>query len=298
MIGTPEGWFRQARADWVHLRGPKGRPIGEFRYRENYGPLRPAKQIVAAKLASVQIPGLEIVGQHAPERLTTAEGEHAALVRIDATLLNRPARRVMGIVFGDRFTTLLDGMSIHPTLFDEFEEVARDLTLGTRLELGTRRRRFVYQIPAGWQSIANVFVTTWLPPDYPLNNSRIIVTPATALAQEATSIIGQLINEQRRRGSEIAHVGDPTVVSSDFGLKGQRWHIETHPWQQAPRVHEIAIYADQQYSYALRMELVESAASAGSLEVFNQLCASVEPLLDPVEKNATAQNELFSIWAE
>src|SRR5262245_48974282 len=109
--------MRQVRGDHVHLRAPHGRPIGELRYREWYGPLRSARQITEERLA-IAVPTWELGNVAAPERLTTHEGEHAALVRIDGRLAGRPALRLLGIVFGDYHVALIDAMSVHGEYFD------------------------------------------------------------------------------------------------------------------------------------------------------------------------------------
>ncbi len=299
MIQTPPGWLRQVRADQVQLRPPRERRVGEFRYRERYGPLRSARQVVAAKL-SMPTPGIETLAVGDPEKLVTVEGEYAALVKLEAAVRSRPALRIMGIVFADTFTTLLDGISANPDYFDEFETIARDLVRRTVLLLGVRRRLFLYQPPPGWQALPQVLVTNWYPPDFPANHARLIVFPAAPRLEAPAGILDALVAADRKRGIPIASVTGPRHVESRHGLTGLSWHVETHPPEHGRLTRLLAVFEDRRYIYPLRLDVADSThpgpVEAG-IATFEAVCDSVEPLPDPAQAIATSRREPFEFWA-
>jgi hypothetical protein len=294
VIPTPAGWQKVVRGDQVRLQPPPERPLGEIRYRERFGPLRTARQVVAAKLASA--PGFVPRAITPPQRLVTHEGEYAAFIAIDGAVAEQPARRYMGIVFGDNFTTLLDAISLSPPHFDELEVVARDLTQRTTLILGVRRRRFVYQPPPGWQALTNVFVTNWYPPDFPGNLASIIAFPANPLKQTPQQILDALVVEERAKGVEIDEVSGPEALSSRHALPGLAWRIVARPPRQGVMSRELVVLQDSRYLYPLRLDLIEARAGGNARAEFRQVVDSVEPIPDPEGDGRAAVRESVDFW--
>ncbi len=287
--------MRLVRGDHVHLRPPRERPIGELRYREWFGPLRTARQITAERLA-IPLPTFELGSVSAPDRLTTVEGEHAALIKIEGRFAQRPARRVIGIAFGDYTTALLDGMSIVPEHFAEFEATMRDLTRRTTLVLGTRRRRFVYQRPYGWHAIANVLITHYLPLDYPLNNSRITVYPALPLEFKGLHLFDVVLAEERGRGAAIIERAPAAAITTTTGLEGGRMRIVSQVPDGVPVANVLVVFEDKRYTYPLRLQVTADDAEQPSDEAFTRLWQSVEAIGAPVGvEEEVAQN--FDFWA-
>lgn len=286
------------RADHVHLYPPADDPIGEFRYRERYGPLRTMRQLVSKRLAPPQHPGLQALSVGDNEPLITVEGEYACLVRISATMNRRPARRVITAVFTSAFTTLLDGISVMPDRFDEFEALARELTRHTRLLLGIRRRRFVYAPPSGWHAIANVLTTNWYPPDYPGNHARLIAFPASPRNKPPERILAMHMEAERQAGVVIDAVTGPETATSRHGLTGVRWYIDTRSPAFERMLQVLAVFEDNRYTYPLRLDLANTASAAHAEDarvgVFDRVCDSVEPIPG---SRADAVGDAFDFWA-
>lgn len=296
MIPTPPGWIRLVRGEQVHLRAPRERPIGELWYRERYGPLRTARQITAERLA-VPMPTFELEGVSEPERMTTHEGEHAAFVQITGRLSKHPTRRLLGIVFGDHATSLLDGMTIAPQHFDEFEATFRDLVHHITLILGRRRRRFVYKRPAGWLALANVLITHYMPPDFPQNNARITVYPALPREQKGRHLVDIVMAEERSRGAKIVDAGTQEETASDHGLAGTHRRIISQPSSGPALAHRVVVFEDKHYTYPLRVHVPADEEAGDNEAQFDALCASVEPFQSaaPVEEVAA---DPFDFWAQ
>ncbi len=271
MIPTPFGWWRLVRGDIVHLRPPRERPVGEIRYREHSGPLKTARQITAERLA-IPLPTFEATKVWEPERVTTVEGEHGAIVRIDGRLGGAPMRRVLGMVFGDHFTAMSDGLSIVEAHFDELEATARDLTQRTMLVLGVRRRRFLYRRPPGWQAVANLFVTKYLAPTFPRDRAMITVYPASPRGETPHQMVKSILEEHEGRGLSTVLIGDAEQTALPNGMTGWRWQIST-----GPSIVHVAIFEDAKYVYPIRLDDVAGALPE-NLAAFEALCATIESL--------------------
>ena len=282
------------------------RPLGELRYREVYGPLRPIRRIVEERLTVAPLPMSTVVKLHPPERVTTIEGECAAIVRLDLlcsdalvqpaaaaprNVPERPAVRMFGVTFADHFTTLIDGLCLERDHFEEFVSAIRGLTRNTSLVLGARRRRFVYHRPPGWQALATPFTTRYIPPDYPRNLAMITVHPAMP-AGPSHWFLESVVSELRERGAAIMQVSEPDSFSV-AGLTGHRWRIVSQTAGQT-RITVPVVLQDKQYVYRLRFDHGEN--NTASQPLFDALCASIERIPEPF--TARPVGSTFDLWIE
>src|SRR5688572_16897301 len=130
MITQPAGWTLVVAADHLTLVPPEGAAAGAIRYVERVRPLRRLGDIVRQRLANYR--GLVATEIGAPERLLTGEGEHAALVEVVGTVGGKPAKVTLGVVFVDDFYARIDGLALHPSLFDAMRAQVRELVVTDR----------------------------------------------------------------------------------------------------------------------------------------------------------------------
>jgi hypothetical protein len=288
VIPLLNGWDRVVRADAVILRA-QPRPVGQLNYRELYGPLRPMREIVEDRLAKQPMPMSSIVKIHDPFRFQTFEGEHCATVRIEyeasealvqrrsvadpAALPKRPMLRMMGVTFADYFTTLLDGVSLMPEHFDEFGRVVTYLTESTVLMLGTRRRRYFYKRPPGWQALATPFTSRYIPPDYPNNLAMITMYAALPGAGISHWFLETIVSDMRGRGAAVKTISEPETVSY-AGLEGNRWVIESE--RDNARRHIAVVLRDKDYIYRARLD--HGPSNQEGRRAFDAMLASLEPI--------------------
>lgn len=291
MIPTPAGWLRSERRELVLLRSPAEHPVGEIRCHESYGPPRSARSIVAEQLAA-QLPAplsaFTAVTVGAPVRITTDEGEHAAVIRVAGRLGGVPMVRDIGIVFGDFVTVVLDGFAIQPPYFDELDHTVRACVRGTRLMMGVRRRRYVYAMPPGWQGFARGMMTSFIPETYPRNAEHIAVFPAVPRGASWQHLVNSTLDEQIGR-FETIEIVDELPARSHHGLVGRHWRIRSRNADGTTRVHHVVLFEDHQYAYPLRFDEDPRARAS---DAFDALCASVEPLGAQPAKVATRRDRL------
>lgn len=282
MIPTPPGWMRLVRREYVHLRSPRTRPVGEIIVRERHGPPVSARALVDELLARGPFEATKIV---APQRLTTAEGEHAAVVRLDGRIGQIAIRRALGVVYGEHLTAVADAMSAQPAHFDELEVVLRDGLYQAHLGLGVRERRFVYARPAGWQGVAHALVAHFIPPDHPRNPAHVVVHPARPRGAPASALLAAMFEDQLGAIDEL-EILDEDTVEARGGLRGRRWTLRSGAGGRA-RQHRAVVFEDAHYAYPLHCDRGAPDADA----VFDAVCASVEPLraaAPPRRRSATA----------
>ena len=304
MIALLRGWSRAVRGDVVVMQA-QHKPLGELRYREVYGPLRPIRAIVDERLAVAPLPTSRVEAISPPLRLSTNEGEYAGLVRVDLTCdeaivstgVNqppgrRPACRMFGVTFGDNFTTLIDGLSLEPQHFAEFEKVVRNLTIGSVLLLGHRRRRFFYRRPPGWQALATPYTTRYIPPGYP-NDAAMITVMAALPAGGSHWFLESVLNELRERNAVVGQVSVPERFVMG-PLDVHRWRLTSQLGGET-RAHEAVLLQD--YNYVYRVRLDRAPDNLAGLVAFETLCGSIEPLPSGVVTPNTAELSPFAHWS-
>lgn len=303
MIPIPLGWVRTWQTDHFFFKSPN-RPVGTLRYREPWGPLTTMRRYLDERIPRLPVGAPEIEKTHPIERITTEEGEHAAIARVDLRCaldrnfaVKRPAVAMFGVVFGDNFMTSLDGLGFSPDHFDELHNTVRDLTRRTVLMLGNPRgRRYVYQSPEGWQTIHNFWGTRFIPPEYPNVGAMITVHPAVPKTR-ASAFIYSVAEERIKLGAAINDTA-PFETMHVPNLSGGRWQsVSRHEGKK--RVHVVVELTDGRYTYKLRLDHTADARSAAVRPIFDALCMSIE--LVPVGRapvSTETSAAVFDQWSE
>src|SRR5688500_7018167 len=182
MIEPIDGWTSTLTDDGLRMTPPEGRACGEIRYREQLRPQRRAHDVVRGLAAPS---GCRFGAPGPLEPLLTREGEFAALVSVPGERAGEPIERTVGIVYGDDFYSVIDGVALRGEERDRFRHTVRALVAVDSYLLGERRRRFVHAPPPGWHGFAaGPMHVRWLPLDYPRNLGSITVYPALPVRGE------------------------------------------------------------------------------------------------------------------
>ena len=248
MITPPQGWTIERTPDGMLIAPPEGPERALLRYAERRRPLRRA--IDLAQLAPVPA-GFVATHTPPPIRLTTIEGEHAALILQHGKLADAAATLVHGYVFLDDYYASLEGIT-----FVDMHATIEQLVVGDVHLLGReRRRRFVYTSPPGWQGVGGIFEARWFPLDFPANPATIFVNPALPVTPGLTrSILEKL-------GGSFT----PEKFKSRRGLEGEH--------HQRGDMH-VFFLTDEEFLYSVRVD--------GALEIGRALVDSIEPVPRPV----------------
>jgi hypothetical protein len=262
MITPPDGWIVERTEDGVMLAAPEGPEHGLMRYAERRRPIRRASEL--ARAAHVPA-GFAQAAITAPRRLTTSEGEHAALVVRTGTLGDVAVQVFHGCVFLDDYYASLDGVA---RVGAGMIETVEQLLVGDLHLLGReRRRRYLYEPPRGWQGTGDDFVARWYPLDHPRNPARIFVNPALPASRE----LARAIVDKVAAGASVA------AFTSRHGLDGEHYQLgDTH----------LMFLTDDRFLYGVRADFDVAAGRA--------LVDSIEPVPRP------QRGELggLTFWAE
>jgi hypothetical protein len=283
MIAPPPGWSVRRCEESLLLVPPGGPAAGAIRYVERLRPLRRAVELVRAAPAPA---GFVETRLSPPERLVTAEGEHAALVISEGTIGAVPVERPFGFVFGDDFYARFAGVAVGGENFARIRAMVRALTIADTHDLGVRRRRYVYAPPRDWHGLARLFEATWYPRDYPATRASITVCPAVP-AQPG--LAGALLHAVLATGR--SPIAAPVGVVAREGLDGQLWRLRGDGVET-----DVALLEDARYVYALRLDAALGAGAARAR--FAEVVASVEPVPAIARRSAAAVGMTLSHWSE
>lgn len=282
MIATPSGWSRRhAGADLVFF-PPEGPARGGIRYCERLTPLAPIRTLVEEHLRGSSF---SVTHMSRVERLTTHEGEHAALVTVAGRVEGRPAQRDIGFVLLDGAYARTGAVSFRPDDFAAFTALVRTLVRGDAHFAGERRRWFEHDCPEGWQARARGFHAEWYPIDFPREFAIIHVWPALPATRVGVGLTADGWREMGR---------DPAVaIASDHGLSGalQSSIGEADGGRRTRRV--LAVLEDTRYVYPLRLETTVLDDGA-HMESFRRLIRSVRP----VPHVGGTVSPFVELWAE
>ena len=269
VILPPPGWTARREENGLVFAPPRGSPPGAVHYAERLRPLRRVRELVdLAGFPAGYVP-VEITK---PMRLTTDEGEHAAVVLTRGALDGSSAEVNFAFVFLDDFYSRFMTVALGGTLMPLLEQ----LVLHDSHLLGhARRRRFVYTPPRGWQGVGDLFDTRFYPLDYPANPSRILVGAAVPAAPD---LKGRLLAAMVGGIAKLAdaELGPVTAVTTACGLEGQHYqlcardHLHMH----------VVCLEDQTHLYLVRLDTREHDADA-NLDILRRLLATIEPIPRP-----------------
>lgn len=297
MIRVPDGWRRVAGADALLLTAPDG--TGHLRYRERVGPLRRVDDLVAETLAGP--PEWRTLVTGAREPITTHEGEHAFWVPVAGQLLGAPARRFVGVIYGDDCADIIDAVAIGATAGQRLATLTRELCRDASLGLGVRRRRYLYRIPEGWQASANGLVASFYPPGFPRRPATLVVYPANPSSEPPETVFDSLLRFEEANGLALTRRVGPEPISAQGDLAGKRWHLVARGRTSAPPLQrDLVIFARAPYVYCLHLDVV-GVGDGVARAAFLDLARSVEPVpppgvrsLDPVPASSLELFESYS----
>ncbi len=282
------GWSRKTLADGIVLYPPGGRAAGGIRIRDRVRPLRPVRRLVDETRAAAEgALADQTVG--ALERVTTLEGEYAAIVTIAARRRadGRGITRTLGYVFGEEFYVEIDGIVDDSADAASFGEHVREVVLRTSLGLGEiRRRRFLYAPPRGWQSLVRALSVDWIAPSYPRDPGTITVFHAKPVVASPTALFERMLREDLPAGFEGAPAA-PAPLRTRNGLGGELISLSGRYPGGAQRWFDLAVLADPRFLYLVRLDSGEAGLGAHRV-VHRELVESIVPLPSPAPRREDA----------
>lgn len=276
MIPTPQGWHGRRVADGVLFQPSDGPERAVIHYRERVRPLAPLHELAAAAYPDGAFLTAEA---EPPEVLATMEGEHALLVTSRQPDRGRAAQRDLGLVLSEDFYSSIAALWLRPEDFAAGTAMVRDLLRADTQLLGERRRRFLYEAPAGWQARARGLEAEWYPLAYPDDRAVITVWPATPLARTSAALLRASL-EGRDQAAGFVTEGEhgPEPARSRAGLTGSAWVRLGHfPGQPRGACHLVAL-EDDRHLYAFRLETAGPDRQAAHAAALRQIVESACPL--------------------
>jgi hypothetical protein len=290
MIAVPQHWRAQLDGTSLIAAHPAGSEVATLRYDERLYPLLSPPELLAAQLSRVS--GFAPRSQSAFERFATDEGEYAAAVTVEGALANADARVEIAWVIADDCYAQLLLLVKGREYFEEVHALTRQLVMSDRQLLGIRRRRYLYDAPAGWRSVARIGLRTdWFPGEDAASSSVITVWPAFPGPGTASAIVGRQIAMDRDTGISSGSIQTSPIVS-DYGLSGTRWSLGSQPPAQLLR--EFVVFSDERFLYPLRLE----STTADARECFASVVRSIRPIPAPHDQATAKATILFAHWSD
>lgn len=282
---------------------PGGELAAEVRYSEGSRPLLTAAAVVREVLS--QQPDFSPEEQSRPELCITAEGEYAALVcvrgrlsdRRDERSGDRPAWHLIGAIYGEESMNVLDVLVSEPAALPAIAQTARALLYSARLDLGLRKRRFLYQPPPGWQPLRSGLLCSYYPPDYPRRQMTLVVHPAMPRDAAQETVVATFVRTYEQRGFGVEALSDAEPVTSDFGLHGKAFCLVGAFPGQPELTCDLLVLADARYLYALIAESGPTADRAELQRILPAVARSVRPIPTPAPSPPQGQPSSLNYWS-
>ena len=301
MISPPSDWTRHFGAHLVSLYPPKPGG-GRIRYYERITPIRPFSQILRYVLD--RDPDFRSQAIVAPREFISCEGEYGAWTRVNGSRQGAPATRYVGAIFADDYAVAIDALVVIRERAPLIEHTAQDLLVKARLGRGVCHRRFRYIPPVDWQAIPSGLVANWYPPDFPNNNTNIVVFPAQPLENTAAEEFEAMLASERARGVEVEGDVAETSIETRSGLIGQRWSLACRQHGRDELLHrEIVSFSEPPYAYTIRMESLMTDRLDEHRALLTMMARSVEPIPRPATRTigpATSESTAgaFGHWLD
>lgn len=278
-------------------------PAAELRYSEGSRPLLTAAAVVREVLS--QQPDFVPEAQSRPELCITAEGEYAALVRVRGRLAggsaerrdDRPAWHLIGAVYGEESMNVLDALVREPAALPAIAHTARALLYSARLQLGVRKRRFLYQPPEGWQPLPSGLLCRYHPPDYPRQPTTLVVHPAMPRDAAQEAVVATFVRTYEQRGFVVDALSEGEAVTSDFGLHGKAFCLVGAFSGKPELTCDLLVLADARYLYALIAESGPAADRAELQRVLPAVARSVRPIPTPAPAPPEGRPSSLNYWS-
>jgi hypothetical protein len=218
------------------------------------------------------------IGASTVERLTTLEGEYAAIA------IAKDRRRA--VVLGDRHFVQLDGRAA-PGQHEPFARAFRDVVERVTLQLGVRRRRYHYVPPTGWLAVPRGLTTDWLAPAHPRGATQIRVGAAIPIVADVEVVLTTLVAEVVGNGDTI-ELGVRTELPGGFAIDTVMANA-----RGAKLWRTWALLRSGAYLCTLRLDCADETSRAATRATFDALLATVEPVPQPRTAIAEASSLLW-----
>ena len=294
MIPRLRGWSFQVLPDGFAMSHPDGANVGTIHYRERARPVRRVLELARDVLAGWPEFAIEHLGDI--ERMTTADGEYAAVVTALGGERGHPVRRDLGFVLTDDFFSSATATSRVPERAGELAALLRELVRHDVHALGIRRRRYEYEPPPGYQPVRQALTVEWIPPDYPHNATTIIVYPANPRVGYAAADPTRVARELEQLGYAVHGEASAVPVTSAGGLAGIVQHIEFDGRGEAPGRRSTALLTDERYVYPVELTCRSPQRWADVGAAFLRLVQSIQPLPGPTAP--APLHEAFLHWMD
>lgn len=285
-----QNWMRRLTHDGVVFYPPEGRAAAWLRVYERLRPIKSLRELRASQLSGLGLPDAKLDDV---KRVVTNEGEHGATYTI--TSAAEKLTISYGVVYGDDFFTVLEGVAVAPELAENLVHTTGALVRSMPLFLGKlRRRRYAYTPPAGWQAVVKEHSVSWYPMDFPKNRAVIRVFDAVPARDTPGTVLTRRLFDDPQ--SELTAVTDTSMfaVLTDTGLSGVT-EVTRGSWSDgSPSAMIRVTLNDTSYAYNMRLETSEPSITAAS-KVFEAVIRSVEPV--PTAPGSENAGRLIH-WAE
>lgn len=278
MIPRLEGWTWQPRRDGVTLSVARPELRATIHSVEGLRSLDQLGRLLREERLPLGAIGTQRVCR-ALESIVTNEGEYATVGRFEGDTTTW----VLGFVFADTGYTYLEGSAL-PEHGDALETVVHDLVRAERVQLGIRRRRYLFR-PPRWRRVTLGGLTAHFVQDPADASPRISVYPAIPCtagempALDLQRVLGEdLLTSSPGPSSDFAIIAraDPAAIEVASGLTGTRWRFAGR-WGDQPVARDIVVLRDEGHAYTA--ELVtppDRVATARS--VFDAVVDSIQPV--------------------
>lgn len=278
MIRRLPGWSANLLPAGGMMVHPEGPAVARLFYRERVAPVRRIAILASEILASW--PAFVVERRGEIERMTTEDGEHAAVITVLGRDHGEVMQRMLGFVVTDDFYSTLASECAVPARFEEIAHVTRELLATDEHGLGVRRRRFEYTPPPRFQPRRRSLTTEWLAPDYPENDTTLWVHPASPRSDEALdALVARLATVPPTEAGFVVRPGTsiPTQPTRHALLGAAQAVLVDRGADQPALLRFLAVLRDEQYDYPL--ELLTSAHDRRSENeaTFTELVSSVKP---------------------
>lgn len=288
MIAPIPGWTFAAEGEALVLT-PKAHDVpGVIRYVERKRPLLAFDDLVLAEAAAA---GFPVDAVEDVELLVTDEGEYGLVFNLRGAAM----QRTVACVLGDDFYASISGEPRRAEHAALFAATVRSLALRDCHMQAVRRRRFLFDPPAGWQpSPAGLFHTIWTR-EHEEGGGAITVYPALPLS--AGDIVESLVR-QSADGFTVDRSSGPIAASSAAGLSGDL--LELVGGRGATTAcRDLAVLQDDRFAYAVCLDS-PATSHPRNRAAFAAVVASIQPIPRPRGARAFAANtsvDAVSHWA-
>jgi hypothetical protein len=237
-----------------------------------------------------------------PREFITSEGEYGAWTRINGSREGAPAVRYVGAVFVDSFVAALDALVVLPEHRAFIEHTAQELLVNAKFYRLISGRRCRYKPPRDWWSLPSGLVANWYPPDFPLNNTNIVVFPALPNALTGAEEFESLLEADKAQGTANDGEIREEPVTTASGLGGRHWSMVSRPANRDHSVYrDFFSFTEAPFTYTVRMESLVADRIDEHRALALALARSIEPIPRPTRRfigpiNPASTVNAFGHW--